>query len=352
MFRIAGLRVVSCRVTTLNLPTSPNILKALAIVLLFAQAAVAQGIQPFSTQAPGPFSTVDLATSNVLISIPIRTKIGVIPFQYSLIANSSPQTGMAQSGLGGSLLGAGALLTAQVGPFTTQRIPCAGQYASEYENWTYVDATGAAHRFPRSLYIIWGLSNTSCDTIGPKTAQATDGSGYTLTVTVAQNGLSYSTQLWDKSGNTKPEYTNAVSDPDGNSISSSWVAVGNTGIAYTYKDTLGQTALTATTYNPPSTPSTYVYTNKSGGNQTYTVAYTSMHWKTVFSGKYCGDYDVPESLFPTTITETPSGQQYTLAYEPTPGYPTGYTTGRIQQIAFPSGGYIQYTYSGGSYGLN
>ncbi len=48
------------------------------------------GIRPFSTQVPDPVSSVDLATSNVVVQIRIRTKLGKIPFNYSLVANSSP----------------------------------------------------------------------------------------------------------------------------------------------------------------------------------------------------------------------------------------------------------------------
>jgi len=320
-------------------------LMVLGLFLLFAHAGFAQGIQPFSTQVPGPFSTVDMATSNIVVSIPIRAKLGAIPFQYSLIVNSSPQTGVAQTELKGQLMGPAALMNGGALP-QIKLAPCGTQNDTEYFNWSFIDATGASHPFSGPSVIAGPY--TGCDSIGSFTGQAKDGSGYTLTVTVAANGT-FSTQIWDKSGNTKPEYTNAVNDPNGNSISYSWVNTGGSHGTYTYTDTLGQRVL-QTIFNGGPSSDTYVYTDKNGGNQTYTVGYTSMHWKTVFGG-ICGDYDVAGAYFPTTVTETPSGQQYTLAYETTPGFPAGYTTGRIQQITFPSGGFIKYAYSGGSDGL-
>ncbi len=72
----------------------------LVALALLAQAALAQGIQPFSTQAPGPLTTVDMASTNILISIPIRAKVGAIPFQYSLVGNSVTNMGMGTTGNG------------------------------------------------------------------------------------------------------------------------------------------------------------------------------------------------------------------------------------------------------------
>ncbi len=76
--------------------------------------------------------------------------------------------------------------------------------------------------------------------------------------------------------------------------------------------------------------------------------YSSFHLKTNYG---CNDYDFTDQLFPTSIVESPTGQQYTITYEPTPGYP-GDVTSRVQQITFPSGGFIKYTYSGGTNGFD
>ncbi len=76
-----------------------------------------QGIQPFSTQASGPYSNVDLSTTNILFSIPIRSKIGAVPFQYSLVANSDPHAGFAvNGGFKGTLTGPSGVLSAGLVP--------------------------------------------------------------------------------------------------------------------------------------------------------------------------------------------------------------------------------------------
>lgn len=225
-----------------------------------AQAAHAQGIQPFSTQAPGPSTSVDLATGNILISIPIRSKMGAIPFQYSLIGNSSPLTG---TGLSGRPTGPTGLLGAVViqGTPTITRCSSTGfQYI--YNNWKIGDSTGATHTMaPGTLNIIL-VTPTGCGTPVPQSITATtqDGSGYTLSVST--NGVSITGEtIFDQSGNTYPILTSdSMTDPDGNSISAPETIVPPTSSVYTYTDTLGQVALVATKQDPvsTSTPDTYV----------------------------------------------------------------------------------------------
>jgi len=180
------------------------------------------------------------------------------------------------------------------------------------------------------------------------TDQTWDGSGYTLTATLTPTGR-FSRTLWDKSGNKLDTSGLFISDPDGNTLSYSTSVSGGI-ITTTYTDTLGQVVLKTTETSTYPHTETYTYTDKNGGNQTYTVAYTQMTVQTNFSSQ-CGNRGPGTSYLATTITESPSGEQYTLSYEPTPGFP-GDVTGRIQQITFPSGGYVKYTYSGGVNGLD
>lgn len=46
------------------------------------------GIQPFATLGGGPLDAIDLASSNIMITIPVRVKTSKIPFSYRLILNS------------------------------------------------------------------------------------------------------------------------------------------------------------------------------------------------------------------------------------------------------------------------
>ncbi len=57
-----------------------------------AQTDPAAGILPFSTHVNGPVDSVDLATSNILIKIPVRSKAGAIPFAYAVVSNNHVYT--------------------------------------------------------------------------------------------------------------------------------------------------------------------------------------------------------------------------------------------------------------------
>jgi hypothetical protein len=52
------------------------------------QVQPAAGIQPFHTLAGGQVDSFDLATSNILVQIPVRSKLGKTPFSYELVGNS------------------------------------------------------------------------------------------------------------------------------------------------------------------------------------------------------------------------------------------------------------------------
>ena len=53
-----------------------------------AQTDPAAGILPFSTHVGGTYDSIDLATSAILIDIPVRAKVGKIPLNFSLVANN------------------------------------------------------------------------------------------------------------------------------------------------------------------------------------------------------------------------------------------------------------------------
>ena len=186
-----------------------------------------------------------------------------------------------------------------------------------------IDQTGASHPLPTTIK----TDNDGCFTWPTTPQTTTDGSG--LTATNAGT-------IYDKSG---VEYATGgtLTDSDGAAISSS--TSGNT---TTYTDTLGATFLTATVYTHPalSTSDTYVYTDASGNNQTYTVAYKEYTLRSNFGCATLGyvypdynDSSAPAYL-PYTITD-PNGAVTTLTYEATPGVsgaPYGaYTTGRDRE---------------------
>lgn len=293
-----------------------------------AQITSLNGIQPFSTQASGSVASIDLATTNILIRIPIRNKTGKIPFSYFLEASSSPSGGGV--GFGGITTTGGHLISTRV-----YSAPCQGGQENEYKYFYYIDTTGAAHFFPISQ--IWTGPGT-CGS-GAVTATSADGTGYTL---VAFGGTTLSFTVYDKSGNYISSSTpsNVITDPDGATINLTYPNG-----TFTYTDSLGQVAIVQT-YNGGPSSDTYVYTDGSGNDQTFTVGYTSMQLVGIVG---CTGGST-QAYFPTSVS-TPAGN-YTLSYEQPSGCGSGYTDGRIVRIGLPAGGYEAFGYFGGANGYN
>ena len=300
----------------------------LSLVLLVASVAIAQidpaaGVLPFSTQGIGG---VDLATSNVFVSIPIRSKAGKIPFSYGIVGNSHSY--IWKSSANSSQWWTDAYLLpqpAQSFSWGALSSDCPGQGAQLW-NLYVTDPTGAQHPVPGAI-LCSGQRNLL--------ATATDGSGYTLSITGTYQNESVI--VYDKAGNAVNVAAWSITDPDGATIVSS-------GSSYpiTYTDSLGKVALTVGSNN------TYTYTDAGGNNQSYSVSYTTYNFVTNFgcSGITESNYASFFSL-PTSIS-TPTGAKYTISYEETPGYGSGNTTGRIASITYPSGGSISYSYSDSS----
>jgi hypothetical protein len=135
-------------------------------------------------------------------------------------------------------------------------------------------------------------------------------------------------QVSDTNGNTEKYYT-------------------STSNVVTYTDTLGATVLTAT---PGSTSTTYAYTGPDGNSHNYTVNYTQKTVQTYFGCSGIGEYG-PTAKYLVSSVVLPDGTQYLFQYEPTPNYPNN-VTGRLAQVTLPTGGTVQYAYSGGSNGIS
>jgi RHS repeat-associated protein len=322
------------------------ILVFLLIGVAFPQSAPGAGIQPFSTQIGGQYDSIDLAASNILIQIPIRSKTGKIPFVYQLVSNTNASTLLNADnnlvwhvgfGFPGSASAADLGVTARGTLIKFSGTYCngiGGQIVTEYAYWYAFDALGTSHPLPTTFVV-----NMCPGVTLPGLAVTTDGSGYTLEVT-SNNPLTY--VVYDSSGNkASPSATSlaaTVADPDNAHVSFD-------GSIYT--DTLGATALTVQMNYGPS-PDTYTYTDASGSTpRTFTVAYSPYNIQTNFRCSGILEWSLPSWYLPTSIT-TPTGGKYTISYEQTPEYGTAYKTGRIAQITLPTGGYVKYVYSGGS----
>jgi RHS repeat-associated protein len=328
---------------------------ALPLLLLFsAQMGTCQGlpgIQMFSTNENG----VDLATGNVNIEIPLRSKTGKIPF-WSKIVGTSGMGVNPNDQWTGLLWGAFAYHDPtqsyfSVSVYNMQNCNYDGKsYSTEQVRTpTVIDSTGGGHAFSGGP--AWQIGNgpagstclNSQGTIGPFTAN--DGSGYILVVTNGNptvyypNGYHVTGACTIASGCLMQLQ---VTDPDGATITNSAGAV---------TDSLGTPVLGGL---PASgdiiNTTTFSYSDQSGNQQEYTVGVTLLKIATNFGCE--GPFDgSPETLnMPTSIT-LPTGAQYSLSYEPTPGM-SGYYTGRIAKITLPTGGSFSYAYSGGNNGIN
>jgi RHS repeat-associated protein len=335
-----------------------------------AQVDPAAGVLPFSTHVGGQYDSIDPATGNIMLTIPVAGKTGKIPFSYSLIGNFhtfEPYTsaGIPQIAVSASLSGAASQATADLG-FSTDTSLCYEGTANQAETYTdhdffVADASGASHPF-YNLQVQYGNCGISPT---PVAFGASDGSGYTLVVSQGNPPNFPVYTIYDRSGNkvqgpadAPPHGTFSMTDPDGVQLSTGGTFVNNAW-ATTYTDTLGQTALSATvrsnsggggSWTPG--PDTYTYTGADGNPKTVQVNYTRYPQKTTFGCPYATDIGtsvVYNLYFPTSVV-LPDGETFGLSYEATPGYP-GDITGRLTQITLPSGGTISYAYSGGHQGV-
>jgi hypothetical protein len=79
------------------------------------------------------------------------------------------------------------------------------------------------------------------------------------------------------------------------------------------------------------------------------VSYTSYSIQTNFGCSGVSEFG-PTNEYLISSISYPDGTSYSFAYEPTPGYSNKYT-GRLASVTVPEGGKIEYSYSGGSNGI-
>jgi RHS repeat-associated protein len=328
-------------------------------------AQTRNGIPPFGSAAGGP-DTINLANLNVDISVPIRSKAGRgTNFTYGLNYDSLIWSPVNSSGIvswqppssdwgWSGLEPAGSSYVLYSVVFTSGHCGYQGQSSYQewiYSNFAYYDNFGVWHQFPNiggDYYNSPG--GTTCPPNGPQpTTQmselASDGSGYTLYATMAQNPIAH---VVDKNGSTFNVPTSATVpttgvtstiDRNGNIISQS------NGV---YTDTLGTTALTLVSSLPTST--TLSYATPSGATPGYVVSYLGHIVRTAFGCSNVTEYNSGTTqIYLVDKITLPDGSFYHFTYEPTPGF-SGDVTGRLASVTYPTGGQISYTYTGGSSG--
>ncbi|MGH9733520.1 MAG: RHS repeat-associated core domain-containing protein [Candidatus Acidiferrales bacterium] len=343
------------------------LLLALASAIIWAfpvSAQVATGTPPFGSFSGGP-DIINNANLNVHLTIPVLHKSGRgMSFNYDLTYDNSiwypvgtpgSQTWQLNTagtwgwnrsvsgGPGGGHVTHSTLIEYKKCPDRTTLL------VEFFSNWAYIDGFGTRHSFAGTSELQSGdchYSQTSFE------SGAADGSGYTISVTgagvsslVARDGMNIN--AWTGSG--------YLTDRNGNEITTS-----TSGGTTSYFDTLSSTTpvLTWSGAGTPSSPYIFAYIAPSGASAPYTVKYVTYSIQTSFGCSGISEYGANGTTTANLVSEidlpddNPSGvrDRYVFSYEPTPGH-SGYFTGRIASVALPTGGTINYSYSGGSNGI-
>src|SRR5579862_9029823 len=146
-----------------------------SLFLLIAATAFAQGpddpgagLLPFSTQVGGAHESVDLATSNVFVNIPGRSKVGKMPFDFSWSGNFHPWIAPINLGqqwriTAGLNSGASGLLGGSLSYVIQSNPQCANFIDLERVVYGILDGTRALHAFspPVTVHTVSNCGPTS-----------------------------------------------------------------------------------------------------------------------------------------------------------------------------------------------
>jgi RHS repeat-associated protein len=343
--------------------------------LSFSSAAVAQnlgtGLYAFGSFDSRGFDTVNLGNLNTHFEIPLVSKQGRgMPFQYSLVYDgliwsSSTTTGTgawtptSSWGFSGQLSASGftgfvtrsitsVQCPTQLGDGGAEPVKGGGSNPITlgllYSNYVYHDPYGRNHAFDYSLQI---CASQSAVTTG--TGASVDGAGFIFS-SLGEAGIS-SGKILTRSGSVilaplilEDQTTGNITDTNGNIITNN----GNG----TFTDTLGVTALTIGGTGSAASPLTFSYPVTLQSDQattaTATIFYKTYTVQTNFGCSGVTEYGAT-SIDLTDHLTMPDGSTYAFTYEPTPGV-SGAVTGRLASITLPTGGTINYAYTGGCNG--
>jgi RHS repeat-associated protein len=335
------------------------VILALALFVLAPRTLAQTGFPAFGSFEQSRFDAVNRQNLNAIFAIPIMsTAARGQSFQYSLVNNSllwtqttvgstTSWTPVTNAGgtptwgwnFGPAVSSAGQLHF-QVTSHTCRYIdPNTGMQAfasySIYSGFNYKDWLGSVHPFGVVFTVASQNAQTYCGITNgpfPTGSYSSDDTGFSLNVT---GPGAYS--VLDPSG-TKANA--APVDTNGNFITQTVVSSTETD----YTDTYGHLALKAFT-NTSNPNIQYEWQDSSGnynsGATTTTMMVSSLSIKTNFNCSGVSEYSGTANL-PTEI-DLPNGQKYLITYESTPGN-SGYYTGRVQRVTFPTGGYYEYDY--------
>jgi len=325
----------------------------LTLLLTFAKLTAAQvqtGLPQFAAMQGGP-DTINLANLNVHFAMPIEAKPGrKLPFTYSFSYDSSvwsPVNSSGQSvwtpaagfGFTTGLQAWNGLVSASSSENCVYIPPPYGGFYICYgtdDGYAYKDANATVH--PTTFVYSWACT-PSCSYNSSGSLTAEDDSGYTVSISATSVSDLVGNLIFTAAGGQGT--AGSIEDTNGNYISAN-----TSGSNIIVTDTLGSNIVTI----PPSSctaPCTPIYTVPTG---TVGITYYSYPIMTNFGCSGVAEYGPTNQNLPYDII-LPDGTAYVFLYENTPGH-TGYYTGRIAEIALPTGGDINYTYTGGNNGIH
>jgi RHS repeat-associated protein len=340
----------------------------LALTTSVTSAQVQTGAPPFGSFSGGP-EVINNANINAHWTFPFIHKAGRgIDFTYNLSYDTSvwyPVTsGSTKTWQGVGNWGWVAQTEATTGTAGASETfgPSCGFQCNSYvdSNFTYTDVFGVTHAFSGTYQYTRTGGQGGCSVGFVQSSfpsVATDGSGYTMqvsgppicnswiviSVTSTSGGVVYAPENGIGGSGTK-------TDRNGNQIT-----VNSSGQFF---DTLSSTTpvLTVTGTGTASSPMKFTYTAPSGVSPYYQVNYTNYTVATNFGVSGINEYKSSAAVPLVTSIVLADGSQYSFNYEATPGACTPYTgttcvTARVTSVTLPTGGTINYAYSGGNNGI-
>jgi RHS repeat-associated protein len=277
------------------------------------------------------------------VTIPVMSKSGAFPFNYSFAQNfyiSETPAGFTPSifsvdGLfNWSASGLGTFAASALQTNTT--CPGGSPATVKYSNWFVLDSFGTQHPLPSGDF----ADTEGCLAGSGFTAQTIDNSGYTVTV----GAHPVVSALYTSGGMSLADETLT----DSNNNSGAWNP--STGV---YTDTLGMTALT---YSTTSTYQKALWTDANGNSPYVKITITTGETlRTNFGCSGISDFYISGVTYPLpTSVSFPDGTSESFVYEGTNGYSGDYT-GRLAQVTLRSGGLVKYNWnpnSGANDGMN
>lgn len=269
------------------------VLALLTVQAVFPNSASAQstpGFPPFATLQSSPYETIKINDGSVLLSLPVRTKAGLIPFSYSLVSNlvasvnSLNQVQIIQTF--GPQTSVGLSPSDFIGGQSSSSVLCPDGIHNtiETKGYVFVDGFGTVHNFSH-------VQTDSLKCLTNDILQGGDGSGYTLSIN--QDGTN--PLVFDRQGgqlSLSNPVTRTFTDTNGNQLSSTWCSInctGNSTQTYTYTDPTGVASPmveTITFSGNLETQDAHAWTDAAGNPQSFTVNYSNYTQRTHFG---CAD---------------------------------------------------------------